>query len=244
MQGCSMKQRILVIDDDRRHCNLVANYLETHGFDTLMAADAIEMKKQQERSHCDLLVLDIEMPGEDGISICRRLRAEGDKTPILFLTGRGNALDRILGLELGADDYLAKPFEPLELVARVKAILRRVSDGSVKVQNTLLMKVEFGAFVLNIAPRSLLCDGHIVSLSFDEFELLTVLACRTGQPITRVQLANQLNKDDQHIEQRYIDMLVSRLRKQLKDDSSPHQYIQTVRGVGYVFKNAIVHQLG
>ena len=239
-----MKQRILVIDDDRRHCNLVANYLETHGFDTLMAADAIEMKKQQERSHCDLLVLDIEMPGEDGISICRRLRAEGDKTPILFLTGRGNALDRILGLELGADDYLAKPFEPLELVARVKAILRRVSDGSVKVQNTLLMKVEFGAFVLNIAPRSLLCDGHIVSLSFDEFELLMILACRTGQPITRVQLANQLNKDDQHIEQRYIDMLVSRLRKQLKDDSSPHQYIQTVRGVGYFFKNAFVHQVG
>jgi len=237
-----MKQRILIIDDDHRHRNLLANYLETHGFDTLMAADAIEMKKQRERFRCDLLVLDIEMPGEDGISICRRLRTEGDKTPILFLTGKGNALDRVLGLELGADDYLAKPFEPLELVARVRAILRRVSDGSVKVHDTLLMKVQFGTFLLDIASRSLLCDGHIVSLTFDEFELLMILACRPGQPITRVKLANQLNKDDQHIEQRYIDVLVSRLRKQLKDDSSPHQYIQTVRGVGYVFKNAIVHQ--
>ncbi|MEI7995652.1 MAG: response regulator [Methylococcaceae bacterium] len=169
-----MKQRILIIDDDRRHRVLLANYLETHGFDTLMAEDAIEMKKQLERFHFDLLVLDIEMPGEDGISICRRLRAEGDKTPILFLTGRSNTLDRVLGLELGADDYLAKPFEPLELVARVRAILRRVSDDSVKVHDTLLMKVEFGTFVLDIASRSLLCDGHIVSLTFDEFELLSV----------------------------------------------------------------------
>ena len=160
-----MRQRILIIDDDHRHRNLLASYFETQGFDTLLAADAIEMKKQRERSHCDLLVLDIEMPGEDGISICRRLRAEGDKTPILFLTGRANGLDRVLGLELGADDYLAKPFEPLELVARVRAILRRVEDDSIKVHDTLLMKIQFGAFVLDIASRSLLCDGHIVSLS-------------------------------------------------------------------------------
>ena len=237
-----MKQRVLIVDDDHRHCDLLANYLETHGFDTLMAADAIEMKKQRERSHCDLLVLDIEMPGEDGISICRRLRAEGDKTPILFLTGRANGLDRVLGLELGADDYLAKPFEPLELVARVRAILRRVSDES-KPQDTLPLKVHFGAFMLDIVSSSLLFNGDIVALSFDEFELLKILACSPGKPKSRNQLANQLKGSDQQIDQRYIDMLVSRLRKRLKDDSLQTHYIQTVRGVGYVFKNALPKQL-
>jgi two-component system phosphate regulon response regulator OmpR len=236
-----MKQRILIIDDDHRHRNLVANYLATHNFDTLMAADAVEMKKQRERFRCDLLVLDINLPKEDGISICQRLRAEGDMIPIIFLTGRGHVFDRILGLEYGADDYLAKPFEPLELVARVRAILRRVSE--IKVQDTIPLKVHFGAFMLDIVSRSLLCDGGIVSLSFDEFELLKILASTPGQPKSRNQLANQLKGDDQHIDQRYIDMLVSRLRKRLKDDSSQPQYIQTVRGVGYVFKNAIPNQL-
>ena len=237
-----MKQRILIIDDDHRHRHLVANYLATQAFDTLMAADAVEMKKQRERFRCDLLVLDINLPEEDGISICQRLRAEGDMIPIIFLTGRGHVFDRILGLEYGADDYLAKPFEPLELVARVRAILRRVSDES-KAQDTMPLKIHFGAFMLDIVSRSLLCDDCIVSLSFDEFELLKILASTPGQPKSRNQLANQLKGDDQHIDQRYIDMLVSRLRKRLKDDSSQPQYIQTVRGVGYVFKNAIPNQL-
>ena len=238
-----MKQRILIIDDDHRHRNLLTNYFATQGFDTLMAADAIEMKKQLERFRCDLLVLDINLPGEDGISICQRLRTEGDTTPIVFLTGRDNVFDRILGLEYGADDYLAKPFEPLELVARVRAILRRVSNESLNVHDTKPVKVQFGPFMLDMPSRSLLCNGHIVSLSFDEFELLKILVSTPGKPKTRNQLANQIKGADQNIDQRYIDMLVSRLRKRLKDDLSQSQYIQTVRGIGYVFKNALPNQL-
>jgi len=234
-----MKQRILIIDDDYRHRNLVANYFATQGFDTLMAADAIEMKKQQERFRCDLLVLDINLPGEDGISICKRLRTEGDMTPLVFLTGRDHVNDRILGLECGSDDYLVKPFEPLELVARVRAILRRVSGESLNVHDTKLVKVKFGAFLLDILSRSLLCDGHIVSLSFDEFELLKILASTPGKPKSRNQLANLIKGVDQHVDQRYIDMLVSRLRKRIKDDSSQPKYIQTVRGTGYVFTNQL-----
>lgn len=237
-----MKQRILVIDDHYRHCKLLTNYFETQGFDILMAADAIEMKKQRERFPCDLLLLDINLPREDGISICQRLRAEGDRTPILFLTGRDPVFDRIFDLENGEDDYLAKPFEPLELIARVRAILRRVSDES-KPHDTRLLKVHFGVFVLDMVSRSLLSDGDIISLSSDEFELLKFLACKPGKPKSRNQLANQLKGGDQQIDQRYIDMLVSRLRKRLKDDSLQHQYIQTVRGGGYVFKNALPNQL-
>ena len=238
-----MKQRILIIDDDCRHRNLLANYFETQGFDTLMATGAIEMKKQRERFRCDLLVLDINMPEEDGMLICQRLRAEGDKTPILFLTGRNDVFDRILGLELGADDYLAKPFEPLELVARVRAILRRVLDDSLNVHETMPQKVHFGAFMLDIGSQCLLYNGDIVPLSFDEFELLKFLACTPGRPKSRNQLANQLKGDDQDFDKRYIDMLVSRLRKRLSDESSQPQYIQTVRGVGYVFKNALPNRL-
>ena len=237
-----MKQKILIIDDDRRHCNLLANFFESHGFDTLMAANAIEMTTQRERFHCDLLVLDINMPGEDGISICERLRAEGDLTPILFLTGRSDVLDRIRGLEYGADDYLTKPFEPLELIARVKAILRRVPAKS-KGHSTLTLTFHFGAFLLDIVSRSLVRDGELVSLSFDEFELLKILIDTPGKPKSRHQLANLLKKNDQLINQRYIDILVSRLRHRLKDDGLQHQYIQTVRGIGYVFTNALPKQL-
>ena len=237
-----MIQRILIIDDDHRHRNLLANYLATQGFDTLMAADAIEMKKQRERFRCDLMVLDINMPGEDGIAICQRLRAEGDTIPIVFLTARDHVFDRILGLEFGADDYLAKPFEPLELVAHVRAIFRRVSGESLNVHDTKLVKIQFGDFTLDILSRSLMCDGQIVTLSFDEFELLKVLAITPGKPISRNQLAIHIKGVDQHIDQRYIDMLVSRLRKRIKDDSSQPKYIQTVRGTGYVLTNAFPHQ--
>ncbi len=238
-----MKQRILFIDDDYRHRNLVANYFASQGFDTLMAADYIEMKKQLERFHCDLLVLDINMAGEDGLIICQKLRAEGDMTPIIFLTGRDHFTDRVLGLECGADDYLAKPFEPTELVARVKAVLRRFSDQNLNAQETTLEKVQFGVFILDILSRSLSCKGDIVSLSYDEFEILKILASTPGKPISRNQIAIQMKGVDQQIDQRYIDMTVSRLRKRLKIDSFQPDYIQTVRGVGYVFQNAFPEQL-
>ncbi len=237
-----MKQRILIIDDDHRHRNLLATYLEMQGFDTLLASDAIEMKKQRERFHCDLLVLDVNMPGEDGISICRRLRAEGDKTPIVILTARNEVVDRILGLEYGSDDYLAKPFDSRELVARIRSVLRRLPDEPLNASEVNPVKLQFGAFVLDVSSRSLLCNEQSVALSFDEFELLKILASSPGQPLSRHQLANQIRSRGQQIDQRNIDMLVSRLRKRLKVGSSEHQYIQSVRGIGYVFMNASLDQ--
>ena len=237
-----MKQRILIIDDDHRHRNLLANYFESQGFDTLLAADAIEMKRQRERFYCDLLVLDVNMPGEDGISICKRLRAEGDEIPIVVVTARNGIVDRILGLEYGSDDYLAKPFDPRELVARIRAVLRRIPDKPLNAEEATPVTFDFGAFVLDISSRVLLCNGQAVVLSFDEFELLKILAGTPGQPLSRHQLASQIRGGGQQIEQRNIDMLVSRLRKRLKDDSSPHQYIQSVRGVGYVFMTSALDQ--
>ena len=237
-----MKQRILIIDDDHRHRNLLANYFEMQGFDVLLAADAIEMKKQRERFHCDLLVRDVNMPGEDGISICRRLRAEGDKIPIVIVTARNEVVDRILGLEYGSDDYLAKPFDPRELVARIRAVLRRIPDNSLNTSEVAPVTFQFGAFVLDISSRVLLCNGQAVALSFDEFELLKILAGTPGKTLSRHQLAHQIRSGGQQIDQRNIDMLVSRLRKRLMDGLSSHQYIQSVRGIGYVFINADLDQ--
>lgn len=230
-----MKQRILIIDDDSRHRNLLANYFEMQGFDTLLAADAIEMKKQRERFHCDLLVLDVNMPGEDGFSICKRLRAAGDKVPIVIVTANNEIVDRILGLEYGSDDYLAKPFDPRELVARINAVLRRIPDNSLNTYGVNSGQLQFGPFVLDMSSRILLCNGQAVALSFDEFELLKILTLTPGKILSRHQLANQIRQGNQKIDQRNIDMLVSRVRKRLMDGSSSHQYIQSVRGIGYVF---------
>ena len=237
-----MRQRILIIDDDHRHRNLLASYFETQGFDTLLAADAIEMKKQRERFHCDLLVLDVNMPGEDGISICKRLRAEGDKIPIVIVTARNEVVDRVLGLEYGSDDYLAKPFDPRELVARIRAVLRRIPDKPLPASEATPVTFQFGAFVLDFLSKILLFNGQAVALSFDEFELLKILAGTPGQPLSRHQIASQIRSGGQQIDQRNIDMLVSRLRKRLMDGTSQHQYIQTVRGVGYVFMNTSLDQ--
>jgi two-component system phosphate regulon response regulator OmpR len=237
-----MKQRILIIDDDTRHRNLLANYIETQGFDTLLAANAIEMKKQRERFHCDLLILDINMPGEDGISICQRLRTIGDKTPIILLTSRNNIADKILGLEYGADDYITKPFDPTELLARVRSVLRRSLDKPMINYQEQPNQFQFGTFVLDISSRQLWCNNQRVSLSFDEFELLKILVNSPELPITRLQIALQIRSGNQENEQRNIDMLVSRLRKRLIDHSTTHQYIQTVRGIGYVFRNMSLDQ--
>ena len=238
-----MTTKILIIDDDQHYRNLMANYFETQGFDTLLATDAIEMKKQRERFHCDLLVLDVNIPGEDGLSICRRLRAEGDNTPIVIVTARNEVVDRILGLEYGSDEYIAKPFDPRELIARIRAVLRRTQDNSLIAYQATPVKLQFGSFVLDMSSRILLCNGEAVSLSFDEFELLKILASTPGKSISRNHIANQIRSGGQKIDQRNIDMLVSRLRKRLMGGSSEHQYIQSVRGIGYVFMNASLDQV-
>ncbi len=236
-----MRQRILIVDDDLRHSQLLATYFDGQGFDSLLAADAIEMQQQREQFHCDLLVLDVNMPGEDGISICRRLRAEGDKTPILILTARNDVVDRILGLEFGSDDYLAKPVNARELVARIRAIFRRLSDSPLNVAEASPVKYSFGPFVLEASSRRLLCNEQLIALTFDEFALLKCLVSCPGQVLSRQQLAYQIRQGGPQIDKRNIDMLVSRVRKRLLAGCSSQcqptqcQYIQSVRGVGYVF---------
>lgn len=239
-----MGQRILIVDDDARLRNLVSCYLEKQGFEALVAADAIDMAKQRERFHCDLLVLDVNMPGEDGLSICQRLRAEGDRTPIIMLTARNETVDRIIGLEFGADDYLVKPFDPRELVARILAMLRRMPDVMLNAHEAKPLQLQFGPFLLDGQTRRLSCNGEPVALSSDEFALLMLLASTPGKPLSRNQLAIRIKgKGDQKSDQRNIDMLVSRLRKRLEDDPSQPCYIQTVRGIGYAFSSASLQHI-
>ena len=233
-----MNKRILIVDDDELLCNLLSSYLEEQGFETLVATDATEMQKLRERFHCHLLVLDVVMQGEDGLSICQRLRAEGDKIPIVILSGRDETVDRIIGLEFGADDYVTKPVEPRELVARIKAVLRRTSEQSLQAYDTKPVKFTFGDFVLDGLSRRLLRNGEIVPLTSDEFTLLMILTSMEGKTLSRTQLAIMLKGADQKIDQRNIDMLVSRVRKRIDDGSSQPEYLRTVRCVGYVFINA------
>ena len=152
----ALTQRILVVDDDERLRDLLRRYLTEQGFNVFVAADANAMNKLMTRERFDLLVLDLMLPGEDGLSICRRLRGAGDSTPIIMLTAKGEDVDRILGLEMGADDYLAKPFNPRELLARINAVLRRKGPGEVPGAPTQDdVSITFGPFSLNLANRSL-----------------------------------------------------------------------------------------
>ncbi len=239
-----MTQRILIVDDDWRLRNLVSSYLEKQGFEPLMAADAIEMARLRERFHCHLLVLDVNMPGENGLAICQRLRAEGDDIPVIILTARSETVDRIIGLEFGADDYLVKPFDPRELVARIRAVFRRLPETSLEAHEAKNIQLQFGPFRLDGRSRQLSRNGEPVALSSDEFALLMLLTSTPGKPWSRSQLACKLKgKDEQKTDQRNLDMLVSRLRKRLEDDPSTPVYIQTVRGVGYGFFNASLQLL-
>jgi two-component system phosphate regulon response regulator OmpR len=234
-----MSHRILIVDDDNRHSHLLAKYFESEGFETVLAQGAIEMQKQRDYFQCDLMVLDVNMPGEDGLSICRRLRAEGDNIPIILLTARNETVDRILGLEYGSDDYLAKPFDPRELLARVRAVLRRIDKEIPATHKLGLLRVQFGPYVLDASSRSLLCKGKTVSLSADELALLMLLVSMPGKTLSRNQLAWQIKGVDQKIDQRNIDMLVSRLRKRLEEDPLQPRYIKTVRGIGYIFTGIV-----
>ena len=234
-----MSQRILIVDDDSRHSHLLAKYFESHDFETVLAQDAIEMQKRRDYFQCDLMVLDVNMPGEDGLSICRRLRADGDNIPIILLTARNETVDRILGLEYGSDDYLAKPFDPRELLARVRAVLRRIDKEIPAAHKLESLRVQFGPYVLDASSRSLLFKGKTVSLSADELALLMLLVSMPGKTLSRNQLAWQIKGVDQKIDQRNIDMLVSRLRKRLEEDPLQPRYIKTVRGIGYVFTGIV-----
>lgn len=222
--------RIVVVDDDADLRGLLQRYLGENGFAVRTAANGAALDTALQRATADAIVLDLMMPGEDGLSICRRLRARGDQTPILMLTARGDPVDRIVGLEMGADDYLAKPFTPRELLARLAAILRRTS-GRARVRGL----VHFGAFSLDLDAMTLTRDGEQVELSSREFALLRALATHAGRPLTRAQLIDLALGRDAEVTDRAIDVQVARLRKAIEDDAATPVWIKTVWGVGYVF---------
>ena len=233
-----MSHKILVVDDDARLRALVTRYLSEQGFSPFSVSDGEKMHQLIQRTNYHLYILDVNLPNENGFLICQRLRALGDKTPIIMLTSRVEEIDLITGLELGADDYLAKPFNPRELLARIRSVLRRCSDRLNTDHQTEDFQYEFGNFSLNAKTQQLSRNGEPIPLTHNEFVLLKIVIQNQGQPISRAQLSARIYARDQDSQQRDIDMLISRLRKRLKnidDHGNSPEYIETIRGIGYRF---------
>lgn len=228
--------KILIVDDDPRLRDLLRRYLGENGFNVLVSENGETMKRLWVREHFDVLILDLMMPGEDGLAILKRLRAEKDMTPVIMLTARGEDVDRILGLELGADDYLGKPFNPRELLARIHAVLRRRprqdAPGAPSMENEV---VKFGDFELDLGTRVLKKNGEIVPLTTGEFAVLKAFARHPRQPLSRDKLMEMARGREYEAFDRSLDVQVSRLRKLLEPDPSKPRYLQTVWGLGYVF---------
>lgn len=227
--------KILVVDDDMRLRSLLERYLMEQGFQIRTAANAEQMDRLLERENFHLLVLDLMLPGEDGLSICRRIRQQGNPLPIVMLTAKGDEVDRIIGLELGADDYLPKPFNPRELLARINAVMRRQIQeipGAPSLQEQL---IEFGEFSLNLATREMYHNDESIALTSGEFAVLKVLVSHPREPLSRDKLMNLARGRDYSALERSIDVQVSRLRRLIEKDPTSPRYIQTVWGLGYVF---------
>jgi len=234
------RPHLLIVDDDREIRGLLAQYLEKHDFRTTAVADGKEMRRTLERSHVDLVVLDLMLPGEDGLSLCRELRTRS-QVPVIMLTARGEDVDRIIGLELGADDYVAKPFNPRELLGRIKAILRRSAHAPRDPSPESVRGFAFNGWRLDTVTRTLTdATGKEVALSGAEYRLLAVLLGAGNRVLTRAQLTELLRGRDADPFDRSIDVRVSRLRQILGDDARAPQIIKTVYGEGYVVGVTVV----
>ncbi|MGN6666425.1 MAG: osmolarity response regulator transcription factor OmpR, partial [Trinickia sp.] len=206
------------------------------GFQVTALADSSHLDRRLQRDPPHLLVLDLMLPGEDGLSICRRLRVAGETVPIIMLTAKGEDVDRIVGLEMGADDYLPKPFNPRELVARIHAVLRRQSPSELPGAPSETAEVfEFGDFALNLATRTLTKAGQEIPLTTGEFSVLKVFARHPRQPLSREKLMELARGREYEVFDRSLDVQISRLRKLIEVDPSSPRFIQTVWGLGYVF---------
>ncbi len=226
---------ILVVDDHKEIRNLVRRFLEQHGMRVSVASDGKSMRQIMSEHRIDLIVLDLMLPGEDGLTICRNLRAES-LIPVVMLTAMGEETDRIVGLEMGADDYVAKPFNPRELLARIKAVLRRAQSLPDKDRLPDETLVAFDRWTFNIAKRQLqTLDGVVVPLSTGEFNLLLTFIHHPGHVLNRDQLMDLTKGRDSTPFDRSIDTQVSRLRKKIEVDPKSPQLIKTVWGGGYVF---------
>jgi two-component system phosphate regulon response regulator OmpR len=230
------KRKILVVDDDARLRALLERYLGEQGFTVKAVADSTQMDRALARELYDLMVLDLMLPGEDGLAICRRLRAQDNSIPVVMLTAKGDEVDRIVGLEMGADDYLPKPFNPRELVARINAVLRRQAPKPPPGAPTLDERVvRFGQVEVNLAARTLTRNGQEQVLTTGEFSLLRVLLESPRVPLSRDKLMELARGREYDAFDRSIDVQMSRLRKLVEDDPAKPRYLQTVWGFGYVF---------
>jgi DNA-binding response OmpR family regulator len=221
-----MATRVLLIDDDSRMYELLAQYLGQNGITVTHAADGGRGLAALEAGAYDAVLLDVMMPGMDGLEVCRRIRAKST-IPVLMLTARGDETDRVVGLELGADDYLAKPFSPRELLARLRAVLRRAQPASVA------EKLEASGVSIDVAAREVRTGGRTVELTGLEFDLLVALVRRAGRVIPRDALLGEAGRNDTVVGERTVDVHISHLRQKLGDEGS--RLIKTVRGVGYLF---------
>lgn len=224
--------QILVVDDDAGIRDLLADYLGKQGLSVATARDGREMDARLEDFRPDLVVMDLMLPGEDGLSLTRRLKAARD-LPVIMLSARGEDIDRIVGLEVGADDYLAKPFNPRELLARIRAVLRRgvMAQAAAEAVET----VRFGPFVLDLAAQSLSRDGDEIPLTQAEFSLLKLFVEHPNRALSRDQIMDWLKGFERDPFDRSIDVRVTRLRRKLEDDPGNPVYIRTVWGQGYLF---------
>lgn len=224
-----MNERILVIDDDLELNDLLRDYLSNNGFMVNTVDHPEDGLAHIHREMPDAIILDVMLPDMDGFSVCREIRKEST-VPILMLTAKGDVHDRIVGLEIGADDYLSKPFEPRELVARLRSILRR--KGNAEVENAL---EHYGALTINTASRTVLTNGTDVGLTTTEYELLLYMVRNKGRVLDRNQLIDHMRGIDWESTNRSIDMYISRIRLKLGDDPRNPLFIKTVTGAGYMF---------
>jgi len=233
--GMANTPHILVVEDDREISALVAKYLRANECRVSVAGDGREMDRVLAESRIDLIVLDLMLPGEDGLSLCRRLRA-ASSVPIVMLTAKSEEIDRIVGLEMGADDYLPKPFNPRELLARIRAVLRRRTSEPVSVSGPARQTVFFAGWQVNLTLRELLSPaGAKVAITGAEFDLLHAFCERPGRVLSRDQLLDLTQGRIAGPYERSIDVLVSRLRQKIERDPREPEFIKTIRSGGYVF---------
>ncbi|MDB6131845.1 MAG: DNA-binding response regulator [Verrucomicrobiales bacterium] len=228
----STPSRILLIDDDRKLCRLVRDYLSPLGYAVESVHDGVEGAKLALAEKWDAVILDVMLPGLDGLEVLRRLRQESG-IPVLMLTARGDEADRIVGLELGADDYLPKTFSPRELLARLRAVLRRVRTGALPVAGTASW-IQVRDLKINVDARSATLAGEPLVLTPVEFELLVALARAKGRVKTREQLVDEIRDREYEVFDRSVDVHISSLRRKLKDDAREPRYLRTLRAAGYM----------
>jgi two-component system OmpR family response regulator len=234
----SSSQNILIVDDDHEIRSLLAEYLEGHGYHVATASDGVSMEHALQGGHIEIIVLDLTLPGEDGLALCKKLRLTS-QVPVIMLTARGESFDRILGLEMGADDYLTKPFEPRELLARIRSVMRRFQVP--QQAQSQVRRLTFAGWTLDLTGRHLLNpDGVLVSLSGAEYRLLKVFLDHANQILSRDHLLNLTQGRDAELFDRSIDLQVSRLRQKLAEDARTPQLLKTVRSEGYILACQVV----